>query len=250
MTSPAARARHPAVDLQVSGPDGTIYRIPAAELSQFAIEQDRAFEVPPEGGIGFTEVDGVTMLVGPDHAPAAMTPSVFFRLIRVGVEMEFDDQLEAALGDTPHQVSVPSTLLSRLHQLGHGGAGGRGRGARVGRESFSRVSVNQLGAAIRDAVGAGKATEALRLFRGLDELFTLSLPLRAANDVKRLVREVRSARKSSRPQWSVLDTVLRSRCGGGTQAPDGGSDAGGGGPPPQNEGCRKTRDTNMSGCPH
>lgn len=233
----------PAVDLQVTGADGVIYRIPAAELPQYATSpREQTFGVPLDGRIETTDFAGMVVPGGPSDGMVAMPPTMLARLVRVAVELGFGKQLEEALGGTTQQISLPTSTVRDLQQNVGNGRRSRGAAARLepGDGQFTRTTLVELGRAVASAVETGRFEKALAAFRPLDAQFNLALTADVSRNVKLVLHDVSRTATLSRIQRGVIGGILFSDCSCSPPSPP---------KPPPKPSCAETADTGILGCP-
>lgn len=234
----------PTIDLQVKGADGVLYRIPAAELGQFAVPKSQSFRIASGGTVECTGIAGMTIAGGPAGGMSAMPPSMLARLVRVAVELGIEDRLEQALRGSSHEISLPTSTVRDLRD-----SAGRGRksrdadtGLEPGEGTFTRVTLLALGRTIAAAVRAGGFDKALRILRPLDAQFKLTLTSGTSRNVKMVLHDASREMSLDRSQSSVARIIMFSECSCNPPAPKPP-------PPPPNPNCVQTEDTGMMGCP-
>jgi len=232
--------RTPTIDLQVTGVDGVVYRIPAAELGQYAVPTAQAFRIASGGSNECTVMAELTMPGGPSGGMSAMPPSMLARLVRVAVELGIEEPLEQALRGSNHEFSLPTTAVRELIQ-----SSGSRRGAdglEAGDGPFTRMTLLSLGRTIAAAVRAGGFDKALRVMRPLDAQFKITLTSATSRNVKLVIHDASRETEMNRSQSSVARVLRFSECSCNPPSPKPP-------PPPPNPNCVETSDTGMMGCP-
>lgn len=229
----------PTIDLQVTGVDGVVYRIPAAELGQYAVPRGQAFRIAPDGGNTCTGIAEMTIPAGPSGGMSAMPPSMLARLVRVAVELGIEDRLEQALRGSNHEFSLPTTTVSELVQS----VGGRtaADALEAGDGPFTRMTLLSLGRTIAAAVRAGGFDKVLRILRPLDAQFKITLTSGTSRNVKLVLHDASRETELNRSQASVARIIRFSDCSCSPPPPKP--------PPPPPTNCTLTGDTGIMGCP-
>ena len=230
----------PTIDLQVTGVDGVVYRIPAAELGQFAVPKEQAFRIGSGGSNQCTPLAEMIIPAGPSGGMSAMPPSMLARLVRVAVELGIEEPLEQALRGSNHEFSLPTEAVRELLQS----AGSRrgSDGLEAGDGPFTRMTLLSLGRTIAAAVRAGEFDKALRVMRPLDAHFKITLTSAISRNVKLVLHDASRETQMNRSQSSVARTIRFSDCSCNPPSPKPP-------PPPPNPACVETGDTGILGCP-
>jgi hypothetical protein len=233
----------PTIDLQVKGPDGVLYRIPAAELRQYAIPETQAFRIASGATNDCTAIADMIIPGGPSGGMSAMPPSMLARLVRVVVELGIEEKLEQALRGSKHEFSLPTETVRDLLLSGGGGHGSRtaAGGIEAGDGPFTRMTLLALGRTIAAAVRAGGFDKVLRTLRPLDAEFKITMTSGTSRSVKLVLHDVSRDTKLDRSQASVARIIHFSDCSCNPPPPKP--------PPPPPTNCTLTADTGVMGCP-
>jgi len=235
----------PVADIQITGSDGSVYRIPAAALAQFKTPKKEAWEVVSELGDDELARSGDLVLTpGGDTSVSVCRPLSMTRILRLAVDYEFADELLELVQQNDVVVGVPVGAALTLAPLARD-AGVRVKSPQAG-VTWVPWKLSELANLYRNAIEAGTFGTVNAVSRKSDTL-GVSLPVPLLNRVKLLLwSKLENGVFRTPADREIARGAVRKRPSGGKG--DGGpGDAGGG--RPNDAFCKESGDSGFQGCP-
>lgn len=233
--------RPPTRDLQITGTDGVVYRIPAAALKQFAVPARAAWEVGA-GVEGDARTEDLSLTSGPEKAIVSCRPLLLARLVNMAVANGFADEFQALVDRYDGPIGLPADAATKLSAFA--GRGAASLDAPAAGATYVNSSLSTLFRVFRRAAESGSFTRASAVARTYDDEIAIPIPIPLSNRIKLLLWGKLQAGALRSPADRQLGATTCKKRGGGQG--DGGPGDGG---LPNDPFCAESKDSNYQGCP-